>query len=556
MERLAICITALFVQISFVLGIIKNKRLATALATNPIQKPRQKSMFLISGATGFVGKAVAQALLAAGQPVVAAVRQLPSSTPLQHTNLHCYAVGKVNNQTDWQPSLREVHTVVHCAARAHVMRDYTADVLAAYREVNVAGTLHLAHQAAAAGVRRFVFISSIGVNGNQSAKPLTEADAPHPQDAYGVSKLEAEQALMAMAARTGMEVVIIRPPLVYGPAVPGNFARLVLWVQSGVPLPLGAVHNRRSLVALDNLVNFVLLCADRTRSPQAANQVFLVADGEDVSTTTLLRKVAQAAGLPSRLLPVPAWLLRAGASLLGKRALAERLLGNLQVDATKARTLLGWRPVVTMHQQLAAMFPAQASPHTTGDIYSRPVLRLLDVIFAATGLLVLWPVLLLVCIMGWFDTRSPIFLQERVGRYQRPFVLVKFRTMRLGTEHMPSHLASSASITRLGALLRRTKLDELPQLWNVLLGQMSLVGPRPGLYNHHELTEARAAYGVYVARPGITGLAQVSGIDMSTPDLLAQTDARMLRELNLSKYLKFILLTVFGKGSGDRVRIK
>lgn len=513
-------------------------------------------MFLVSGATGFVGNAVVQALLATGQPVVAAVRQLPSSTPLQHTNLHSYAVGKVNNQTDWQPSLQGVHTVVHCAAQAHVMRDYAADVLAAYREVNVAGTLHLAQQAAVAGVQRFVFISSIGVNGNQSATPFTEAHAPRPHDAYGVSKLEAEQALMTVASQTSMEVVIIRAPLVYGPAAPGNFAKLVRWVQSGVPLPLGAVHNQRSLVALDNLVSFVLLCADRKRSPQAANQVFLVADDEDVSTTTLLRKVAEAAGLPSRLLPVPPWLLRAGASLLGKRAVAERLLGNLQVDATKARTLLGWRPVVTMHQQLSAMFPAQAMPYATGYTHSRPILRLLDVIFAATGLLVLWPVLLLVCVAGWFDTRAPIFAQERVGRYQRPFILLKFRTMRLGTAHVPSHLASSASITRLGALLRRTKLDELPQLWNVLLGQMSLVGPRPGLYNHHELTEARAAYGVYNARPGITGLAQLSGIDMSTPELLAQTDAHMLRELNLSNYLKFILLTIVGKGFGDRVHTK
>ncbi len=153
-----------------------------------------------------------------------------------------------------------------------------------------------------------------------------------------------------------MEVVIIRPPLVYGPSAPGNFGSLVRALQRGLPLPLGALHNQRSLVALDNLVSLVLLCADRDRSPEAANQVFVVADGEDVSTTTLLRKVAQAAGRPSRLLPVPAWLLRAGASLLGKRAVADRLLGNLQVDATKARTLLGWRPVVTMDEQLAKMF--------------------------------------------------------------------------------------------------------------------------------------------------------------------------------------------------------
>ncbi len=504
---------------------------------------------LVTGANGFVGRVVAQTLLDSGQLVVAAVRQLPSQAPQQLANLLWHPVGSLNNQTQWQSALQGVHTVVHCAARAQVMREQAADALAAYREVNVAGTLHLAQQAAAAGVQRFVFISSIKVNGEATlpGQPFTEKCAPAPQDAYGQSKAEAEQTLLALSTQTGMEVVIIRPPLVYGPGVKGNFAGIVKAVQLGIPLPLGAVHNQRSLLALDNLVSLVLLCVDRARSPLAANQVFVVADGEDVSTTTLLRKVARAAGVPSHLLPVPACLLRAGATLLGKRAMADRLLGNLQVDATKARTLLGWHPVVTMDEQLAAMFTTPASR-------SRPLLRVLDVVLSATGLLVLWPVLLLVCVVGWFDTRSPLFTQERVGRHQRPFVLVKFRTMRLGTANVASHLASSASITRLGALLRRTKLDELPQLWNVLLGHMSLVGPRPGLYNQHELTQARAAHDVYAARPGITGLAQVNGIDMSTPELLAQTDAHMLQELSVRSYFKYIFLTVLGKGSGDGVK--
>jgi O-antigen biosynthesis protein WbqP len=182
------------------------------------------------------------------------------------------------------------------------------------------------------------------------------------------------------------------------------------------------------------------------------------------------------------------------------------------------------------------------------------VLRLLDVVLAGVGLLLLWPVLLVLCMLGWLDTSSPLFRQERVGRHQRPFVLVKFRTMRLGTASVASHLASSSAITPLGAFLRRTKLDELPQLWNVLLGDMSLVGPRPGLFNQTELTAARAAQGVFAARPGITGLAQVNGIDMSTPELLAQTDAQMLRELGVANYFRFILLTVLGKGSGDAVQ--
>lgn len=181
------------------------------------------------------------------------------------------------------------------------------------------------------------------------------------------------------------------------------------------------------------------------------------------------------------------------------------------------------------------------------------VLRMLDVVLAGLGLLVLWPVLLVLCVLGWLDTRSPLFMQERVGRNQRPFVLVKFRTMRPGTASVASHLVNSTVITPLGGMLRRTKLDELPQLWNVLLGDMSLVGPRPGLPNQHELTAARVDHGVYAHRPGITGLAQVNGIDMSTPTLLAQTDANMMYQLGVRSYFLFIALTLLGKGTGDAV---
>lgn len=319
---------------------------------------------LVTGASGFVGSALIDEISKREQDGVDLVGRgvVRAKHSPRFQELGCVVVSAICAQTNWQQALSDVEVIVHAAARAHVLNDRAANPLAEFRLVNVAGTLRLAEQAAAMGVKRFVFLSSIGVNGVQSAPGLvfTEADKPNPHNAYALSKWEAEQGLLRIADETGLEVVIIRPPLVYGCGAPGNFGALMRAVQRGWPLPLGAVvHNRRSLVALDNLVDFIVTCITH---PQAVNQTFLVSDGHDLSTTELVRGMAQAAGVPARLLPVPVWALHAGGTLLGKGDAVQRLCGNLQVDISKARSMLGWNPPVSVENGLRRAVAGMKKP--------------------------------------------------------------------------------------------------------------------------------------------------------------------------------------------------
>lgn len=304
---------------------------------------------LVTGANGFVGSALLFRLsLDAQHQVKAALRRGVSNIPEGVTPVQ---VGDLGPETDWQLAVSGVNAIVHIAARVHVMSESVADSLAEFRQVNVEGTLNLARQVAAARVRRFIFISSIKVNGEETSlgRPYTADDESAPVDPYGISKRETEDGLRQLAAETGMEVVIIRPPLVYGPGVKANFRNMMRWLCRGIPLPLGAIHNRRSLVALDNLVDFICVCLSH---PAAANQTFLVSDGEDMSITDLLRRMARALHVPARLVPVPQGLLEWGARMLGREDLSQRLCASLQVDISKARTLLGWQPPVTVETAL------------------------------------------------------------------------------------------------------------------------------------------------------------------------------------------------------------
>ncbi len=311
---------------------------------------------LVTGAAGFVGSALMYSLKQRDHinPIGIVRHQL--SDPLIPYSIN--SVGDMDNATDWTSVLSGIQVIIHTVGRAHVMNDSAEDPLDEYRSVNVGVTINLARQAAEAGVKRFIYISSIKVNGEQSAegKPFTADDIPLPEDPYGISKFEAERGLQELAESTGMDIVIIRPPLVYGPGVKGNFASMVRLVGKGLPLPLGAVYNKRTLVALDNLVDLIVTCVDH---PAAANQVFLAGDAEDLSTTELLRGVAKAMGKPCRLVPVPSFILRLGAILLGKKALAQRLLGSLRVDISKNSELLGWKPPLTVEEGLIRCFVSE-----------------------------------------------------------------------------------------------------------------------------------------------------------------------------------------------------
>jgi len=307
---------------------------------------------LLTGATGFVGNAIAWQLATKTEDnIVAAVRGISSALP---GNIKQLVLGSLQENVNYTTALKSVEVVVHAAARVHVMQDDACDSLVEFRKVNVEGTLNLARQAAEVGVKRFVFISSIKVNGESTEldKPFLENDQYIPIDPYGLSKWEAEQGLFEISQETGMEVVVIRPPLIYGIGVKANFQKMMQWMNKGIPLPFGAIDNQRSLVALDNLVDFIVLC---THHPKAAGEVFLISDGADVSTTELLRKVARAMDKKACLIAVPVGLMRFFARLLGKADVADRLFGSLQVDSSKARELLGWKPVITMDEQLRKM---------------------------------------------------------------------------------------------------------------------------------------------------------------------------------------------------------
>ncbi len=304
---------------------------------------------LITGVTGFVGSALAKCLYKDGYALKCVVRNFQQNSDCKSWDN--IIVGDIHGSIDWSGALADVDTVIHLAARVHIMGDDSSESLADFRKVNVDATLNLAQQAASHGIKRFIYLSSIKVNGEGTklGQVYTPDDIPSPSGAYSVSKYEAENGLLELCQETNLEIVIIRPVLVYGPGAKANFLNMMRWLNKGIPLPFGAIRNRRSLVALDNLVDLIVTCINH---PAAVNQIFLVSDDEDLSTTHLLYRMGEALGEPARLVPMPAGILKASATLLGKHDIAQRLLGSLQVDISKTKEMLGWSPLVSVDKAL------------------------------------------------------------------------------------------------------------------------------------------------------------------------------------------------------------
>lgn len=456
----------------------------------------------------------------------------------QHPTRYSVDLISVRNELWKNQIFNDYDVLIHTAALVHgSLKNATADK---FDVINCQLTVELAKKAKKDGVKHFIFLSTMSVYGLNTGH-ITALTPLNPNTPYGQSKAKAEEALKALNSEDFV-VTIIRPPMVYGPDCKGNFKTLYKIANIAPIFP--KVNNKRSAIFIDNLNEFIKIVIDEkiegTLFPQ---------NKEYLNTSEAVSLLAKASSKRIYLSKLAGF----GVNLLMFSPTVQKAFGSLTYDPTLpgGPTDLDYNLVDFKDSvKKSAYFSKTKSDPKDTLKWQRP----LDITLSTTGLIATSPLLIATTIVGYFDTGSPLFIQERVGKNKKPFKLVKFRTMSLDTASVASHLADNSSITKLGRILRKTKLDELPQLINVLKGEMSLVGPRPNLYNQIDLIEARDSQCVYDVLPGITGLAQLSGIDMSTPELLAETDREMINNLTIKNYFNYIIRTALGKGSGDAIK--
>lgn len=511
----------------------------------------------ITGASGFVGQNLLATFERINADVVAVAR-----CKLDHKNWRLSpTLDFGSDPAEWARVFVGVDVVVHTAARAHVMRDDSPDPLDTFRSINRDGAVAMAKGAAIAGVQRIVFLSTVKVLGETTSGrgPFRNDDLAAPEDPYAVSKLEAELAIAEVLSASGTELVVLRPPLIYGPGVGGNIAALRRLIRRGLWLPLGcATQNRRSMISIANLSSAILAAAT---IPGAAGTSLLVSDGDDLSTRDLLCALARADARRPRLLAVPRGLMRILLVGMRRGTLWSRLFGDLRIDLVQTMETLAWHPPSSVAEGMASMAgDLQQIDHAVRKAVlgrsgiSALLRRLIDVALVAVSAPLVVPICLALMLAIRRDSAGPaLFIQNRVGRDREVFRLVKLRTMGTDTGDAPSHEVSPMSVTRIGRLLRRTKLDELPQLWNILKGEMTFVGPRPCLPSQQQLIDERDKRGLFAIVPGITGPAQVAGIDMSTPVEMAEVEQTYFQRATLIKDAHLVLRTVMGAGGGDAV---
>ena len=511
---------------------------------------------LITGASGFVGKALIGHLLKSrpGDHFCIALRNLGDYVP--QPRIECVVVGDINQRTDWSCALEDVDAVIHLAARVHVMKDDVKSSAGKYLQTNYYGTKNLVSQANRFNVQQFIYLSTIKVNGegfgpNESPLVYSETSIPNPSDHYSRSKYVAERAIQKIAATSNLKFTILRTPLIYGPGVKANFRKLMQFISLGIPTPFAYTKNCRSMLAIQNLVDFI----DKALLNEAAyNQIFLLCDGEDLSTSQLARKLSFFMLKPGVQIPMPVSFLYLFGKYLGMTGSLNRLFGSLMIDGRKSRLMLNWTPPYSVDEAMkicASEF--LSSPTLKISFHARLVKRLFDLFFACIcASFFLIPMLFIGLVVKMTSKGPALFFSERVGLNGNLYRMPKFRTMRVGTPNVATDklLNPMGHLTSVGGFLRRTSLDELPQIWSVLIGEMSFVGPRPALFNQHDLISMRKSKGILILLPGITGWAQINGRDELGMNEKVQFDYEYLlnQSLALDIYIRLqTVLKVFKK---------